>query len=163
MPESVWVKCCEYPLRGSHAILLSASIAIINSVKNWCLLMGWVSNWAGYESAVSSVFAQSSVPAFLVDGINFGSKVLGLSWCQYRCIGVPAWLQEAASSGSTLPLLWVTAERSFYSHRWGSFPLLPLSPAGPLPSTFLGERIVRLDFGFDFQAVCGITGYWQTG
>jgi hypothetical protein len=27
---------------------LQASQSIINNVKDWCLPMGWVSNWAGY-------------------------------------------------------------------------------------------------------------------
>jgi hypothetical protein len=40
------------------------------------------------------------VSAFLVDRINFGLKVLWVGWYIYSSIGVPAWLQEMASSGS---------------------------------------------------------------
>jgi hypothetical protein len=58
-------------------MLLFASIKeFINSVRNWCLPMEWFSSWAGYWLVISSVSALSSVPAFLVNRINFGLKVL---------------------------------------------------------------------------------------
>jgi hypothetical protein len=49
--------------------------------------MGWVSSWVGYCLAQSSVSAPCSVPAFLVDRINFGLKVLCVSWCPYNATG----------------------------------------------------------------------------
>ena len=38
--------------------------------------MGWVSSWAGYWLAILSVSAPFPVPEFLVERINFGSKIL---------------------------------------------------------------------------------------
>ena len=55
--------------------------------------------------ANSPVFVPPLVPAFLVDRINFGLKVLWVGWCPYLSIGVPAWLQEVASLGSISPQL----------------------------------------------------------
>ena len=37
--------------------------------------MGWVSSWADYKLAIPSVSTPSPVPAFLVDGVNFGLKI----------------------------------------------------------------------------------------
>ena len=94
-----------------HAGLLSTWIQnIINSVRDWYLSMGWVSIWAGYWLVIPSVSASYPVPAFLVDRIKFGLKVLWVGWCPYSSPGVPAWLQEVASSGSISPMLWVTAK-----------------------------------------------------
>jgi hypothetical protein len=61
-----------------------------NSVRDWCLPMGWVANWDGYLLAIPSVFVPSPVPTFLVGRINFGLKVLWVGWCPYQSIGVPA-------------------------------------------------------------------------
>lgn len=49
--------------------------------------MEWVSSWSGYCLAIPSVSALSSIPAFLVDRIEFGSKVC--AW-----VGVPIVLLE---------------------------------------------------------------------
>ena len=46
-----------------------------------------------------------STPAFLLDRISFGLKVLCVCWCPYSSTGGPAWLQEVASSASMYPLL----------------------------------------------------------
>ncbi|EDL00034.1 mCG141415 [Mus musculus] len=67
--------------------------------------MGWSSNWASYWLAIPSVSAPSLIPAFIVDRINFGLKVLWVGWCSYCPTVVPAWLQELASSGSISPVL----------------------------------------------------------
>ena len=69
--------------------------------------MGWVSSWAGHGLAVPAVSALSPVPAFLVDSINFGLKVLWVGSCLYHSTGAPTWLQEVASSGSIYPMLGV--------------------------------------------------------
>jgi hypothetical protein len=37
-------------------------------------------------------------------------RILWVGWCPYRSIGVPAWLQKVASSGSIPQMLWVTAK-----------------------------------------------------
>jgi hypothetical protein len=60
--------------------------------------------------AIPSVSAPSHVPAFLVDRINFGLKVLWVCCCPYRSTVAPAWLQEVASSASISLILWVTAK-----------------------------------------------------
>lgn len=44
-------------------------------------------------------------PAFPVDRIHFGSKVLWVGWCPCWSTGVPACLQEIASSGSIFSML----------------------------------------------------------
>jgi hypothetical protein len=52
-----------------------------------------------------SFLLHAQVPEFLVDRINFMSKVLWVDWNTYHITGVPAWLQEVASSGSISPML----------------------------------------------------------
>lgn len=54
---------------------LQASQGIINSIREWCLPMEWVSSWTGYGLAVS-VSASSPIPVILVVRIHFGLKVL---------------------------------------------------------------------------------------
>jgi hypothetical protein len=61
--------------------------------------------WADYWLAILPVFVPSLVLGFLVDRINFVSKVLWEGWCSYCSIGVPAWLQEEATSGSISSML----------------------------------------------------------
>ena len=59
------------------ARLLAASITcIIDSTRDWCLHIGWVSNWGNYCLAIPSVSAKSAISIYLVDRIKFGSKVL---------------------------------------------------------------------------------------
>ena len=77
--------------------------------------MGWVSSWAGYWLVILSVSAPYPVPTFLVDRINFGLNVLWVGWCPYQYFGIPAWLQEVASSGSISQMLWVTAKVTLIS------------------------------------------------
>jgi hypothetical protein len=67
--------------------------------------MEWVSSWACYWLAIPSVSAYSSIPELLIDRINFRLRVLWVGWCFYHFTGVPAWLQEVASSGSISPSL----------------------------------------------------------
>jgi hypothetical protein len=71
---------------------LWAQQSIINSVRDWCLLMGWISSWVSYWLAISSVSAPSPMPEFLIDRINFGLKILWVGWCFYHSTGGPAWL-----------------------------------------------------------------------
>ena len=53
--------------------------------------MEWVSSWDGYWLAIPSVSeyisSLSSMPAFLVDRINYGLKVFWVRWCLYPAIG----------------------------------------------------------------------------
>ena len=77
--------------------------------------MGWVSSWTSYWLAIPSVFAPLSIPAFLVDRMNFGEKVLWVDWCPYHSTGVPDWLQEVASSGFMTILAKVTCTDSWES------------------------------------------------
>jgi hypothetical protein len=79
---------------------LQAKQSIINSVRDWCLRMGWV----GYCLAIPTVSAPSPMPAFLVDRMVLGLKVLWVGWCLYHSTRVPAWLQEVASSGCISPV-----------------------------------------------------------
>jgi hypothetical protein len=52
----------------------------------------------------SLVSALSAMPAFLVDRIIFGLKVLWVGCCPYCSSGVSARLQEVAYSGFTSPM-----------------------------------------------------------
>jgi hypothetical protein len=74
--------------------------------------MEWVPNWASYLLPIPSISAPSPIPAFLVVGVSFGSKVLWVGCCLYNYTGVSAWPQEATSLGSISPMLWVTAKNS---------------------------------------------------
>lgn len=65
------------------------------------LKMGW---WL----AIPSLSATFPMPAFLTYRINLGLKVLCIDRCLYCSSGVPAWLQDMASSGSISPMRWVT-------------------------------------------------------
>jgi hypothetical protein len=56
--------------------------------------MGWVSRWASYYLAIPLSLCSIFALTFLVDRINFGSKVLWVCWCSYSSTGVSAWLQE---------------------------------------------------------------------
>jgi hypothetical protein len=47
---------------------------------------------------IPSVCVPSPIPAFLVDRINFGLKVLWVGWFPYHSIGTPAWLEEVPVS-----------------------------------------------------------------
>jgi hypothetical protein len=64
--------------------------------------------------ANSPVFVPPLVPAFLVDRINFGLKVLWVGWSPFSFTGVPSWLQEVVSSGSISPMY-----SSFLNHSRG--------------------------------------------
>ena len=55
---------------------------------------GLVTGWAFSQSLLQPL------PAFLGDRINFGLKILWVGWSLYSFAGVPARLQEVASSGS---------------------------------------------------------------
>jgi hypothetical protein len=59
---------------------------------------------------ISSVFAPSLLPAFLVHRINSGLKVVWVNWCLYHSTGVSVCLQEEAFSGSVFPVQWVTGK-----------------------------------------------------
>ena len=106
-----------YPLFGCVCIHLSqlldgASLlapvckhsSIINSVRDWCLTMGWVSSWASYWLAVPSVYSlHCACISYRQDkfGVeSFEGRLVSLS-----CHWVPAWLQEVASPGSIFPML----------------------------------------------------------
>ena len=43
--------------------------------------MGSISSWAGYWLAIPSLSVPSCVPAFPIDRLNFGLKVLWVGWC----------------------------------------------------------------------------------
>jgi hypothetical protein len=55
---------------------------IINSVKDQCLPMGWISSWASYWLAIPSDSSPSPVPSLLVDRTNFGFQVLWVGFEQ---------------------------------------------------------------------------------
>jgi hypothetical protein len=56
-------------------MLLSASRAEhLNSVRDWCLIRGWVSSWVAHWLALSSV--SFPMPVFLVDRLNFIFKLM---------------------------------------------------------------------------------------
>ena len=73
------------------------------------MTMGWISSWADYWLAIPSVSA--SMPAFLVDEINFGLKFLWMGWYLYRSNRDPLWppqvtcLQCSESQISSPPLI----------------------------------------------------------
>ena len=66
--------------------------------------------WAVYWLAIPLVSAPSLVPAFPLDRINFGLRVLKVCWCLYCFSRVPVWLQAVISSGFISPVQWVTAK-----------------------------------------------------
>lgn len=72
--------------------------------------MRWVSSWSCYWWVIPSVSAPSSMPAFLLGSINFGKKVLWVSWCLYCSTGVLVWQEEVTSSGSMSLMQWVTVK-----------------------------------------------------
>lgn len=53
--------------------------------------MGCISHWADYCLAISSVSAPFTIPAFLVDRINFVLNVLCVGHYPYCSTWVPAW------------------------------------------------------------------------
>ena len=55
-------------------------------------------------------FGLWSIPAFLLDWISLGSKVLWVDWYPYPSTGIPTWLQEVASWGFMLSLLGFSAK-----------------------------------------------------
>ena len=77
---------------------------MINSVRDWVLATGWVSSWTGYWLVIPFISAPSPIPAFLVDRIHFGLKILWVGWCLYCSTGVSAWLQEVAPSDFIFPM-----------------------------------------------------------
>jgi hypothetical protein len=87
-------------------ILLSASIKGYHLI----VLEYGACPWDGsqVEPVIVWPFPQSLihpvVPAFLVDRINFGLKVLWVGWCLYCSTGIPAWLQEVAYLGLIPPM-----------------------------------------------------------
>lgn len=41
---------------------------------------------------------------------HFRSKFLWVGWCPYHSVGVPAWVQKVASSGSISAMLWISVK-----------------------------------------------------
>jgi len=87
---------------NSHVRLSSANI---NSVRDWCLPIGWVSNWL----AIPSVSAPFPCPCLSCRQDKFWLKILLMGWCLSFHWG-SSWLQEVASSGSISTMLWVTVK-----------------------------------------------------
>ena len=58
----------------------------------------------------SPVFALSPVLAFLVTSVSMGLNICWVCMWLYHSLGVPALLQEIASSGSISPMKWVIAK-----------------------------------------------------
>ena len=86
------------PLRGQHALVCKHNrvslIVLGNGACPWdrCQVGPVISNFL--------ISDPSPMPAFLVHRINFELKVLWVGWYLYCSTGVPAWLQQVASSGS---------------------------------------------------------------
>ena len=80
--------CCSQLLGGvsQRTVMLGSCLqaqqSIINSVRDWCLPMGWVSSWAGHWLAIPSASAPFLSLHFLLTGKIWGKKFCG-------CIGVP--------------------------------------------------------------------------
>lgn len=64
----------------------------------------WVVSQVGLVFSCPFPQSLSPVPAFLIDRIHLGSKVLWVDSCLYFSTGVPAYLQEVTSSGSITPM-----------------------------------------------------------
>jgi hypothetical protein len=84
---SVWISCWMGPLRRQLApVCTYYKVSLMVLGISACL---WDrSSWVGYWLVIPSVFASSPMPSFLVDKINFGLKVLWVSWCLYCSTGV---------------------------------------------------------------------------
>ena len=132
---SIWLSqlLCGVPERTAfHDFCLQAWESIINTFRNWCLSLGMILSWAHYWLAIPSVSAPSHVPAFLVDRIRFGSKVLWVVWCPYHSNRDPAQLQEITSSGFISLVLWLTAKVILIDY-WSALFCRSLSRPGDAP------------------------------
>ena len=96
---------------------LQAQYSISNSVRVWCVSMGWTSSWTGHWSAIPSVFDPFlSLHLFIYLFIylfipeQFWVKNLKVGWCPYPSTGGPVYLLDVVSSGSISSLLGISAK-----------------------------------------------------
>jgi uncharacterized membrane protein (DUF106 family) len=92
------------PLRGQVApVCKHDRVSLIVLVIGACpwdgSQVGLVIGWPFPQSLLPPLS-----PAFLVDRIDFGLKVLWVGWYLYCSTGVPAWLQKVAFSDSMSPM-----------------------------------------------------------